>query len=160
MELIVNTSVIADAQARMITLDEYAYLFFGIQSVDTELQVNMPKLMRLGYVDKYFALTEKCYELIPDAQLPKVTRFEDFWAAYPVDDQYFNHEKTRSLRLNKPLTRQEYVKQAAVYGEDFIIDCLNREVEDRLSNSSVRNSFKYMKNSMNYLKTKQFLDYA
>lgn len=160
MELIINQNVIADAQARMLTIDEYTYLFFGVQSIELELQVNMPKLMRLGYIDQYFAFTEKCFELIPDAQLPKVERFEDFWSLYPLDDQVFNHEKTRSLRLNKPLTRQEYVKQAAVYGETFIIDCLEREIEDRISQSSSKNAFRFMKNSMNYLKSKQFLDYA
>jgi len=161
MELVTSMDVLRDAKDRMLTLDEYVYVFYGVQGVELDLQVNIPKLVRLGYLDKDLAFTELCFELVPDHESMKVARFEEFWETYPLSDEYFNFQKTRTLRLNKPYTKKEYVKQARIHGEDFIIDALRKEIEDRMENSSgKKNSFSFMKSSLNYLKENAFMQYA
>ncbi len=161
MELVFNMDVFNDAKSRMLTMDEYLYLFYGVQEVELDLSVNLPKLVRLGYLDKDLSFTDMCLELVPEHESMQVEKFEEFWDNYPVSDEFFNFQKTRTLRLNKPYTRKEYVKQSKIYGEDFIIDALRKEVEDRMENSSgKKNSFTFMKSSLNYLKEQAFMQYA
>lgn len=157
----INKGVLQDAKERMLTMDEYVYLFYGVQSQEVDLSVNVPKLIRLGYLDNSMAFTDSCLELVPDYK-PEATvnRFEEFWEKYPKSDEIFNYLKTRSLAINKSATRKEYIKQAAIYGEDTIIDALDAEVKDRFSMSLKKNAFSFMKSSINYLKTQQFLEYA
>ena len=160
MELIVDMDVLRDAKDRMLTMDEYIYLFYGVQHIEIDLSINMPKLVRLGYMDKDLDFTESCLEIVPDGIIVRTEKFEEFWNEYPLNDGVFNYPKTRTLRTNKGATKKEYDKQSSVYGEDCIIEGLRREVEDRLSSSTKRNSFTFMKSSLNYLKEMKFMDYA
>jgi hypothetical protein len=160
MELVMNMDLISEAKERMLTIDEYVYLFYGVQEIEVDLSINLPKLVRLGYLDKDLSFTDLCLELVPDHATMQVEKFEEFWETYPLSDEYFNHRKTRTLRMNKAFTLKEYKKKAKIYGEDFIISALRKEIEDRMENSIQRNSFTYMKSSLNYLKEEAFMAYA
>jgi hypothetical protein len=161
MELVFDMHVLSDAKSRMLTMDEYIYLFYGAQEIELDLSVNVPKLVRLGYLDKDLCFTDACLELVPEHSTMQVEMFEEFWETYPLNDAFFNHPKTRTLRMNKAYTKKEYVKQSKIYGEDFIMDALRREIEDRMENSSgKKNSFTFMKSSLNYLKEQAFMQYA
>lgn len=160
MEIRIDLDVISDAKSRMLTMDEYIYLFYGIQDVEVDLSVSMAKLVRLGYLDKDFDFTEHCLELVPNFEALEVKRFEEFWELYPVSDEVYNFRKTRTLRMNKSATHKEYAKQAKIHGEDLIIEALKKEIEDRMENSLAKNSFSFMKSSLNYLKNQAFMEYA
>lgn len=160
MELIVNMDVVNDAKDRMLSMDEYVYLFYGVQGVELDLRVNMPKLVRSGYLDKDMCFTEMCYEIVPEMEQSPIHRFEEFWELYPLNDEVYNFVKSRTLRVNKSGTKKEYMKQSKLHGEDFIIDCLQAEIEDRMENSLKKNAFTYMKSSLNYLKEQAFLQYG
>lgn len=160
MDMIINTETIEDAKSRMLTMDEYIYLYYGVQDIPVDLSVNMQKLVRLGYLDKDFDFTEHCLELVPNYQATEVIRFDEFWDLYPVSDEVYNFRKTRTLRVNRSATQKEYARQAKIHGEDLIIECLKKEIEDRMENSLAKNSFSFMKSSLNYLKNQSFMEYA
>ncbi len=83
--------------------------------------------------------------------------FDEFWAAYPSNDQHGNWMRTRTLKSDKNRCSVLY-KRAVEQGtsKEDLLRALNWEIKDRKSKSTTSNRMSYMKASASWLYQKEF----
>jgi len=146
-----------------ITLNEAAFLYslrFGEFTMEIS-PVRVKKLEVLGYLLEGI-LTPKGEDtaaLLTDTEIvvPYLKEeFETFWVLYPADDGSDLHVPTRKLKGNKKEAYEEYAKVRTESSQEEILKGLTNEINFR---RGIPDRFKYMKNIVNWLKNKVFLNY-
>lgn len=84
--------------------------------------------------------------------------FEEFWKTYPRDDAFRHFGKTRTLRWNKQESKKEYQACLRRTSHENIMKALRNEIAYR-ETSERENLFKYMKSSINWLKTDHWYEF-
>lgn len=156
-------------KAYLLTLEELAYLWsiFFKENWTIELsQVSINKLIRMNILLRRGKLTKIGEEIVielmdfppePDSTLAEsnMEAFEKFWKLYPRDDANGIHPRTRQLRWNKSLTREEFLKLCEEYDASTILITLQRELDYRKLPSKT-NMLATMCNSVNWFKKKAY----
>ena len=124
------------------------------------------KLQRLGFLNNDNELTASGESLLanqfnipPTEKVAEVYMFEEFWNAFPKDDEHHIFNKTRAIRANKALARLEYDKliNEGVASQIDLIEAVKREVKWRMS-FKTENHLKFMKSPPNWLRDKMYLE--
>lgn len=163
----ISRSIIAECNTNQISLDELIFLYTLFIEQDWDIRIypaSLAKFVRFGLLTKDHMLTEQgellVSSLIQVEKPVQVTsdRFEEFWEAFPKDDEHGMFPKTRAIRVNKLAAKKEYEKLLAEkVSEDTLIDCLNTEVQWRKSFTN-SNFLTYLKSPANWLSNKAYLD--
>lgn len=95
----------------------------------------------------------------PVAAVKSSDDFEEFWKLYPATDEFRHFPKTRQLRWNKQLTRTEYELALAKASHEEIMAGLRGEIAFR-QDSQTENLFKYMKSSVNWLRSEYWNEHT
>lgn len=167
MQIVLSKDLIQTLTSKMLTLEELAYML-GLHK-EEEDWVDLPKdprakLSAFGYVSRSTnTLTAEGYALI--AGLASIDmefndeEFEEFFAAYPLDDEHGNFPKTTGIRG----PRNERLKQAfrearskAVLAD--IIGGLNNYVK-YLKSDRRGNALTYMKRPLRFLNEEIWKDF-
>ena len=124
--------------------------------------VSISKLSGLGLF-KDGGLTEDGEELAillsDEPQTSEIFKeeFEIFWKLYPGDDGSDIQVPTRKLKGNKKEAYEEYAKIRTEFKHEEVIKGLQNELNFR---KGIPDRFKYMKNIVNWLRNKVFLNYS
>jgi hypothetical protein len=156
------------ANINFISVEELIFLHTRIIGEDWEIKISpnsISKLVRMGFLKDINTITPTgetvvgcCDTSVPIA-VTKSGNFEEFWKAYPQHDGHDKFLRSRLLRLNKLQTNIEYnLVISSGVNPSSLLKALLSEIKFR-SQPGPNNAFKYMKNSVNYLKTQAYMDY-
>jgi len=164
--MIITKDIILLCNTNYITVEELIYLYTLYIEEDWRMNIypaSIFKLERLGFL-KNGILTSSGESLLADIPRPTPSaqskdRFEEFWLAFPRDDEHHTFPKTRAIRINKALTRLEFnnVIEANKATQEQLIDSVTKEVAYRKS-FRTENYLRYMKSPPNWLRDSIYLD--
>lgn len=164
----ISKELIEECKVNFIDLTELVFLYTQFIGEDWNLSIfpsSITKLQRMGLINKDSDLTESGELLVKKIVNPTIVKkevahnFEEFWQAFPKDDEHSNFPKTRAIRVNKALAENEYKKLLANENitEEQLINALNLEVAWRKS-FRASNFLTYLKSPANWLIHKAYLD--
>jgi len=130
------------------------------EKIRTELQLS-------GYIDEASSLTNKGRQYISsiidtESSLPIDIQleedFEKFWKVFPATDKVNHFPGTRSLKDNKKRCKVEFANIISEgYSVSDIIRGLEKQLEEVKMSSISENRLTYMKNSLRWLRDRDFL---
>lgn len=91
----------------------------------------------------------------------KEDQFKEFWDTFPQSDELPPfHLPNRNMKVKKKLCKQEYYKLLEEFSHPQIINGLKKQIASAISQSTATdNRLKFVKNSDNWLKDRDFLIY-
>ena len=115
----IDNTVIQNASANYLSLDELAFLYSSFFDLKWEVNVipaSILKLRRMGYIDETDKVTAggeavlfSCVQTNFEETKPIANiedRFDEIWMLFPRDDGYRHFSKTRMIRWNKAETKK------------------------------------------------------
>lgn len=165
----ITKEVITLCKTNYIQVEELVYLYTLYIEENWEMNIypaSIYKLQRLGFINNEGKLTASGetllandFDIKPNSATAELYRFEEFWNAFPKDDEHHTFTKSRAIRVNKALTKLEYDKviNEEKATQQQLIDAANTEVKWRKS-FRMSNFLTYMKSPANWLRDSIYLD--
>ena len=152
------------ATKAFLSLDEYVYLYSLYIDEDWGIELttdSLNKLKTLGFLEKGRGnLTSLGYELfLEESNTNYSEEFEEFWAAYPTNDEWGRFHFTRKIKANRDEAEMEYAKARVTKSKEEILEGLTCYIDFLMRTSTIHNEMKYMKGPTNFLRDKVYLDY-
>jgi len=164
----ITSKVIDNIKINFLDLTELAYmykLFFNESWTLDIFPASIVKLKRLNILSDENTLTGNgesilfdCIDEEPTKVSNDTDRFDQIWFVFPKDDEYGAFSSTRPIRYNKQETKRQYQIALEEYTHEQLLNALQCELQYRRS-SGTENKLKYMKSSVNWFKTKEYLEF-
>lgn len=164
----INKETVLQANKNFLSVEELVYIYTVFINEDWEMKLApaaVNRLVRMGLLKDPKTITPEGEEVLAACSeqevvtVEKTDKFEEFWSLYPKSDGFDRWPATRILRYSKPKTKEAYHNTiASGITHERLMKALKREIGFR-SRPSSSNEFKYMNNSVNYLKTQAYMNY-
>jgi hypothetical protein len=163
----ITKEIVQVCNTNYISIEELVYLYTLYIEENWDLNIypaSIYKLQRLNFISSEGVLSSTGENLLSQLSLPtkspsEVSRFEEFWLAFPKDDEHHTFNKTRAIRTNKAVAQLEYdrVISDKKATQEQLIEAVTNEVTYRKS-FRMENYLKYMKSPTNWLRDSVYLD--
>lgn len=165
----ITNKVVDNIKINFLDLTELAYmykLFFNESWALDIFPASIVKLKRLNILADDNNLTGNGESILLDCldepidkpSSNDIDRFDEIWFIFPKDDEYGAFSSTRPIRYNKQETKRQYQVALEEYTHEQLLNALQCELQYRRS-SGTENKLKYMKSSVNWFKSKEYLEF-